>query len=141
MDDLPTGAAGSGGFASRGIDDDTLQRGLLFTGGDGVENGRALCADAESIGCIFDIAARIYSSGFGENGGADLKLRIGSVGSARRRAGLVFELLNLSGGQGHQSPSSSFTSANFSIANVRSSLLCAAETCVRIRAVPWGTTG
>ena len=37
--------------------------------------------------------------------------------------------------------SSRRTSANFSIAKARSSSECAAEICVRMRALPWGTTG
>ena len=40
-----------------------------------------------------------------------------------------------------QSRYSSRTSANFCTANSRSVFVCAAETCVRIRAIPFGTTG
>ena len=46
------------------------------------------------------------------------------------------------GGDGTpQSPSSFFASENFSIANSRSSRVWAAEPCVRILALPFGTTG
>jgi len=40
-----------------------------------------------------------------------------------------------------QKPNSAFASANFVTANWSSSLVCAAEICVRIRAFPIGTTG
>ncbi len=77
-DDLAASAAGRGEGVCVGDDGDGVE--VVFSFGDGFENGDAFGAEGESVGGVFDVASGEDAAGFGAHGGADAKFRKWSVG-------------------------------------------------------------